>query len=166
MGTGKSALGRKLAETKHMRFLDSDEVIARGAGKPVAKIFSDEGEAGFRRMEREFIERGHPARGCIISLGGGLVTIPGMIDLLRERGVLVCLIASPETILQRTRGNPSRPLLNVADPEARIRELLAEREPFYLRAGTNIMTDGRTLGDLLAHLDRIYRREAKNYPAK
>jgi shikimate kinase len=165
MGTGKSALGRKLAEAKKMRFLDSDEVIARAAGKPVAQIFAEEGEEEFRRRERQFIERGHPLRGCVVALGGGLVTQPGLIEALRARGVLVCLVASPEAILQRTRGNPSRPLLNVPDPAARIRELLAQREVFYQRAGTCIMTDGRTLGDLLAHLERIYRREARHYPA-
>ncbi len=166
MGTGKSALGRRMAENRGMRFFDSDDVIARGAGKPIAEIFSNDGEVEFRRLEREFIERGHPARGCVIALGGGLIAQPGMIETLRAKGVLVCLCASPETILKRTRGNSTRPLLNVADPEARIHELLAEREPFYQRAGTCITTDGRSLGDLLAHLERIYKREAKHYPAK
>lgn len=166
MGTGKSALGRRLAELEHLRFIDSDDVISRTAGKPVAKIFAEEGEAEFRRREREFVESGHPPRGCVVALGGGLVTQPGMIEALRAKGVLVCLTASVESILKRTSGNRARPLLNVADPEARVRELLAEREPYYKRAGTCIMTDGRSLSDLLAHLDRIYRREAKNYPAK
>ena len=166
MGTGKSALGRKLAEVENLRFLDSDEVIARGAGKPVAQIFAEDGEEEFRRREREFIERGHPSRGCVVALGGGLIVQPGMIEALRARGILVCLFASPETILQRTRGNPSRPLLNVADPAQRIRELLAERDAYYQRAGTCIHTDGRSLGDLLSHLARIYRRESRNYPSK
>lgn len=71
MGTGKSQLGRRLAEMKGMRFLDSDEVIARGVGKPVGEIFAQDGEAEFRRMEREFVERGHPDRGCVVALGGG-----------------------------------------------------------------------------------------------
>ncbi len=166
MGTGKSVLGRKLAEMRGLRFFDADEVIARGAGKPVTQIFAEEGEAEFRRLEREFIERGHPSRGCVIALGGGAVAQPGIIETLRARGVLVSLAASVETILQRTKGNAARPLLNVSDPAARIRELMAEREPFYQRAGTCIMTDGRSLGDLLTHLDRIYKREAKNYPPK
>ena len=151
---------------KGMRFLDSDEVIARGAGKPVAEIFAQEGEMEFRRMEREFVERGHPERGCVVALGGGTVTQPGIIETLREKGVLVCLMASVETILARTKNNPSRPLLNVPDPAARVRELLAEREAYYQRAGTCIATDGRGLGDLLTHLDRIYRREARNYSGK
>jgi len=166
MGTGKSAIGRRLAELERLRFIDSDDAITRLAGKSVAKIFAEEGETEFRRMEREFVEGGHPARGCVVALGGGLVTQPGIIEALRAKGVLVCLIASVESILQRTRGNRARPLLNVADPEARVRDLLAEREPYYKRAGTCIMTDGRPLSDLVAHLDRIYRREAKNYPAK
>ncbi len=165
MGTGKSALGRRLAEIRGLRFLDSDDVIARNAGKPVAQIFTEDGELEFRRLEREFIERGHPPRGCVVALGGGLIAQPGMIETLRARGVLVCLCASAETILQRTRGNAARPLLNVPDPAARIRELLAEREPFYQRAGTCITTDHRSLGDLLSHLERIYKRESKNYPA-
>lgn len=166
MGTGKSVLGRKLAEMRNLRFFDSDDVIARGVGKPIAQIFAEEGEAEFRRLEREFIERGHPSRGCVIALGGGAVAQPGIIEMLRARGVLVSLCATLETILQRTRGNSARPLLNVENPEQRIRELMAEREPFYQRAGTCIMTDGRSLGDLLAHLDRIYKREAKNYPER
>jgi shikimate kinase len=166
MGTGKSMLGRKLAEQKNMKFLDSDEAIARAVGKPVAKIFAEHGEAEFRRLEREFVERGHPDRGQVVALGGGLVTQPGVIELLRAKGVLVCLFASVETILQRTRGNSARPLLNVPDPAARVRELLAERDPYYRRAGTCIMTDGRSFNDLLAHLDRIYRREARAYPPK
>jgi len=164
MGTGKSALGRKMAEARGMRFLDSDDVIARAVGKPIAQIFADNGEPEFRRLEREFVERGHPARGCVVALGGGLVAQPGVIELLREKGVLVCLCATVETILQRTRGNPSRPLLNVPDPAARIRELMAEREPFYRRAGTCIMTDGRSMSDLLSHVERIYRREERSYP--
>jgi shikimate kinase len=166
MGTGKSALGRKLAEMKGLRFIDSDDVIARGANKPIAQIFAEEGEGEFRRREREFAENGHPGHGCVVALGGGFVCQPGIIEILRAKGVLVCLIASPETILLRTRNNPSRPLLNVPDPAARVRELLAEREPYYQRAGTNIMTDGRSPGDLIAHLDRIYKRESRNYPIK
>jgi shikimate kinase len=164
MGTGKSALGRKLAEMKNLRFIDSDDIIGRAANKPIAQIFMDEGEEAFRKMERDFIESGHPARGCVVALGGGLVTQPGLIEALRAKGVLVCLFASPETIIHRTRNNAARPLLNVPDPAARIRELLAERDPFYQRAGTCIMTDGRSLGDLLGHLDRIYRRESRHYP--
>lgn len=161
MGTGKSALGRHLAERWRRPFYDSDACIEQKAGMSIPDLFAKQGEAAFRAMEKDFIEDGHPAEGCVVSLGGGLVVQPGMIDRLKAKGVLVCLFASPETILQRTRGNSNRPLLNVPDPEKHIRDLMAQREPYYLQAGTGIVTDGRTMLELLTQIERIYRRHAR-----
>ncbi|MDP0495749.1 MAG: shikimate kinase [Verrucomicrobiota bacterium JB024] len=160
MGTGKTTVGRALARRLRLQFVDSDQVIEEQAGKPIPQIFAEEGEAHFRALERAFIESGHPAHGCVVACGGGLVTQPGMAEALKARGVVVCLFASPQTILKRTSANANRPLLNVPDPEARIRELLAQREPAYLRAGTCIYTDQRPLADVVAHLERFYRRFA------
>ena len=98
MGTGKSTVGRQVARQLEFQFLDSDHEIERGEGKPVAKIFAEEGEARFRALERAFIEEGHPANRCVIACGGGLVVPDGMLDLLRRRGVVVCLHAPIETI--------------------------------------------------------------------
>src|SRR4051812_7704562 len=78
MGTGKSTVGRQVARQLGFQFLDSDHEIERLQGKPVARIFAEEGEAKFRTLEREFIERGHPADRCIVACGGGLVVPPGM----------------------------------------------------------------------------------------
>jgi shikimate kinase len=75
----------------------------------------------------------------------------------------MCLHASLETILRRTQGNRNRPLLNVENPEERIRTLFAQREPIYKRAGTTILTDGRQLGDIVSHVLRAYRREAADW---
>lgn len=130
---------------------------------PVPEIFAQEGEDAFRRYEWEFIESGHPDSNSVVACGGGLVTQPGMIELLKEKGVLICLFASTETILQRTQGNRNRPLLNVDDPAKRIRDLLAQRAPFYQRAGTMILTDNRGLSDVVDHLQRVYAREAKAF---
>ncbi len=163
MGTGKSALGRRLAEHWHCAFIDSDTVIEHRVGKTIPQIFAEQGEAAFRRLEREFVETGHPAHGCVVACGGGMVTQPGISDMLKERGVVVVLFASPQTILARTRGNTNRPLLNVPNPEERIRELMAQREAAYLAAGPCIMTDGRSVHDLIAHLERVYRREAARF---
>lgn len=140
-----------------MRFIDSDRAIEKQAGKRIPKIFEEEGEAAFRAREREFVETGHPATGCVVSCGGGLITQPGMSERLREKGLVVCLFASPETIIERTKRNKKRPLLNVENPEERIRELLREREPYYRSAPVCIGTDGRTLNEIVAHLDRSYR---------
>ena len=163
MGTGKTTVGRAVAQRLGFGLLDSDHEIERRCGRPVAEIFAGEGEAAFRALEREFIEHGHPAERQVVACGGGLIVPPGMLEQLRARGVVMCLHASLETILQRTQGNRNRPLLNVDDPAERIRTLYAEREPVYRRAGTIILTDGRMLGDIVSHVLRAYRREAADW---
>ncbi|HWA09357.1 MAG TPA: shikimate kinase [Opitutaceae bacterium] len=163
MGTGKTTVGRAVAQKLGFELLDSDHEIERQRRRPIAQIFAEEGEAAFRALERAFIEDGHPARRQVVACGGGLVVPPGMLELLQARGVVMCLHASLETILRRTQGNPNRPLLNVEDPEERIRTLFAAREPVYKRAGTTILTDGRQLGDIVSHVLRAYRREAADW---
>jgi shikimate kinase len=163
MGTGKSTIARMLAQRMRMTAIDCDTEIERLAGRTIAEIFDQQGEAGFRRMERAFVETGHPATGCIVSCGGGIVTQDGMIPALRKRGVVVCLTARPETILKRTQGSRSRPLLNVDDPLARITEMVALREPLYRAAGTQVLTDARPLAEIVAHVQRVYLREAREF---
>lgn len=164
MGTGKTTIGRAVAQRLGFRLLDSDHEIERIRGKTVAEIFSQEGEPAFRALERDFVLHGHPDAGCVIACGGGLVIQPGMLEEMQKRGVVVCLHASLETILKRTQGNRTRPLLNgEVDPLVRIRELYAIREPVYKRAGTVILTDSRPTSDIIAHLLRSYRREADDW---
>jgi len=163
MGTGKSTVGRVVAPRIGFRFLDSDHEIERAQGRTVAEIFAQEGEAGFRAMEREFIERGHPATRTVVSCGGGLVAQPGMLEALLGRGVVVCLHASLETIRERTSQRRNRPLLEGEDPFAQIRELYAAREAVYRRSGSLVLTDGRPLPDVVAHVIRVWRREAAEF---
>jgi len=157
MASGKTTAGHNAAKKLGYRFLDSDQSIEETAGRPITEIFRDEGEATFREMERAFMESGHPSSGCVVSCGGGLVTPPGMAELVASKGVAICLSATPETILSRTQGKSNRPLLNVPAPEARIRELLAEREPRYQAVGNVVSTDDRTAAEVTAHVLRIYR---------
>ncbi|HVU23145.1 MAG TPA: shikimate kinase [Opitutus sp.] len=163
MGTGKTTVGRTVAQRLGFTLLDSDHEIERQQGRTIADIFAKEGEAAFRGMERRFIEGGHPATRTVVSCGGGLIVQPGMLELLRARGVLICLHASIETILARTARHRHRPLLNVDDQEARVRALYAEREPIYKRAGTVLLTDARPLSDIVAHVARAWRREAADF---
>jgi len=163
MGTGKSTVGRAVARRIGFSWLDSDHEIERVQGRTVPEIFEREGEAAFRVMEREFIERGHPATRTVVSTGGGLVVQPGMLDALLARGVVVCLHASLETILERTSSRRNRPLLEAEDPFARIRELYAAREAVYRRSGSLVLTDGRSLPDVVAHVIRVWRREAADF---
>ena len=156
MGTGKSSIGRELARNLGYRFLDSDAWIEEREGRPVREIFAAEGEEYFREREADFV-REHPGRGCVVACGGGLVTQPGRLAALQEKGVVVALYASPETIHQRTSRNRNRPLLQVEDPLGRIRELLAEREPYYREVPLGVSTDGRSLGEVVDAVRRIYR---------
>lgn len=157
MGVGKSAVGRKLAHELGYRFIDSDQEIEKKAGKKIADIFAEAGEPAFREMEREFTENGHPSEACVVACGGGLVVQPGMSDLLKQKGVVICLFASLECILERTGRNNKRPLLNVENPEERARQLLAEREPIYMKAGTCITTEGRPIHEVVRHVLRSYK---------
>lgn len=161
MGTGKTTLGRHLAQQWRVRFIDSDLEIERLARMKIPEIFAQKGEAEFRRMEREWVEKHMPKGGCVIATGGGLVIPEGMSELIKSKGVVVCLFATPETIYRRTSGSNHRPLLQTENPLDRIRDLLALREPAYLRSGISVLTDGRNLPDLAHAVERIYRREAR-----
>lgn len=160
MGTGKSAVGRSVAESLGLRYLDSDHAIEQKAGRTISAIFADEGEPHFRTLERQFVETGHPSHGCVVSCGGGLILQPGILEILKTKGVIVVLTASAETIYERTKNNPNRPLLQVENPLTRIRELLGQRLPIYQRAGIEVMTDNRKLKEVASHVERVYRREA------
>ncbi len=163
MGTGKTTIGRAVAQRLGFTLHDSDHEIERQQGRSIAEIFATDGEPAFRTLERAYIEQGHPASRSVVSCGGGLVVPPGMLELLQERGVVICLHASIETILERTARHRHRPLLNVEDPEARVRALYAQREPIYKRAGTVLLTDSRPLNDIVAHVIRAWRREALDF---
>lgn len=163
MGTGKTTVGRTAAMRLGFAFLDSDHEIERKAGRTVAQLFAEPGEAAFRRLEREFVEGGHPLKKQVVSCGGGLVVPPGMLALLKSKGVVICLHASLDTILRRTQGSRHRPLLDVADPMERIRTLYAEREPVYRQSGSVILTDGRSQADVVQHVLRSYRHEAAGW---
>lgn len=161
MGVGKSAIGRRLSRELGFDYLDSDNVIEAQAGKKIPEIFATEGEARFRQYEREFIESGHPPEGCVVSTGGGLVVQPGMSDLLKTKGVVICLFASADTIIERTSRNKNRPLLNVENPAERVRQLLAEREPIYMNSGACITTEGRSIVEVVRHIKRSYAQCAR-----
>jgi len=163
MGTGKTTVGRAVAQKIGFNLLDSDHEIERLQGKTIPDIFAQDGEPAFRAMERDFIERGHPTEKTLIACGGGLVVQPGMLALLKAKGVVVCLHASLETILTRTSRQRNRPLLAVENPEERIRVLYAAREPIYKQSGTVILTDGRPLNDIVAHVMRAWRRDAVDF---
>jgi shikimate kinase len=165
-GSGKSTVGRQAAQQLHFQLLDSDHEIERLRGRPVTQIFAEDGETAFRGLERQFIESGHPAQGCVVSCGGGLVVPEGMLELLQSRGVVICLHASIETIIARTAHATHRPLFQGENHEQRVRELYAQREAIYRRTGTTVLTDHRPLRDIVSHVLRVYQREAREWASR
>ena len=130
MGTGKTVTGRALAERTGMELVDMDSIIEERAGKPISSIFGDDGEAAFRKMERELAHELSQREGLIISTGGGVVLNPDNLADFRKSGRVVCLSASPATIFQRLENDTTRPLLS-GDKKEQIGALLKKRQPLY-----------------------------------
>lgn len=152
MGSGKSRIGSELSRRLHLNFIDTDRVIERVSGMPIPEIFDTYGEAVFRDYEHEIIKRTTRLDNAVISTGGGTITRKENLDLLRARGPIVLLTASPETIYERTRRRP-RPLLMVPNPLAKIRELLAEREALYVSAADiTVNSDNRQSADVVEEI--------------
>ena len=152
MGSGKSSVGRLVAEQLHFQFVDTDALIEKRAGKYISDIFEQDGEPAFRKLEREVVAELNGEERMVVSTGGGMIVDPANLALLKEHALVVCLWASPETIWERTRYSSHRPLLQEADPQAKIRRLLAEREPFYRQADVLVNTERRSVREVAAHV--------------
>ena len=149
MGVGKSSVGRALAEVLHYEFIDTDEVIESNAGKTINRIFADDGEPTFRGLESQIVQQLTTRDRVVISTGGGLAVSPDNLASLKSHALVVCLWASPEAIWERVRHQSHRPILQTIDPPARIRELLAQREPFYKQADVLVNTELRSLREVV-----------------
>ncbi len=145
MGTGKTSVGRLVAEQLGFEFLDTDEFIQAHTGRTIADIFAKDGEPAFRALERQAVQELSTRTKTVIATGGGLPTNQENLDALKTFAVVVCLWASPGKIWERVRNQSHRPLLHDADPQKKIRELLALREPFYKQADVLINTDLRSV---------------------
>lgn len=153
MGCGKSTVGRELHQRLGYPLVDMDQEIERIAGKPITRIFADDGEECFRDMEtkvlRELSAAGGPRR--IISTGGGVIGREENRRLLRALGYVVWLDAPLPVILERTGKSRHRPLLHTADPAAKMRELMDSRSPLYQEtAHLRLDTAGLDSGELAA----------------
>jgi len=144
MGTGKTAVGRRLAMLLKMELIDVDTEIEKSQQMTINEIFRQFGEPRFREIETEMIQKLSERRDVIISTGGGAVLKQKNMDALRKQGIIICLMASPQTILKRTSHNSNRPLLKVEDPFEKIKELLNFRRPFYEKADILIDTEDKT----------------------
>lgn len=142
-GSGKSTVGRQLARRLQLPFFDSDHVIEQQLGCSIRAYFEREGEARFRDVEQAVINELTQKSNCVLSTGGGVVLRPASRQYLHERTQVVYLNSSPEELYRRLRHDTSRPLLQVADPLDRLRELFTQRDPLYREAAHFIIETGR-----------------------
>jgi len=166
MGVGKTRVGRILARELGRCFLDTDRMIEQCAGKTIAEIFADEGEAHFRQLERDCVLETCQRPDAVVALGGGAITRADNIEAVRGAGILVCLKADVDTIFVRVKRRSNRPLLAGLDPQAqraKIETLLRERAPFYDQAHIELYTtQAQTPEDTAGQLRDLLENYAKN----
>ena len=142
-GSGKSTVGRHLARRLQLPFFDSDHVIEQQIGCSIREYFEREGEERFRDIEEAVIDELTQKQKSVLSTGGGVVLRPANRQRLRERGQVVYLNSSPDEIFRRLRHDVNRPLLQVADPLKRLRDLYQVRDPLYRETAHFVIETGR-----------------------
>jgi shikimate kinase len=142
-GSGKTTVGRQLARRLRLPFVDSDHAIENRIGCSIREFFDREGESRFRDIEEEVLDTLSADGVCVLSTGGGAVLRPNNRIRLHSRGKVVYLKSTPEELFRRLRHDVSRPLLQVADPLTRMRELFAVRDPLYRETAHFVLETGR-----------------------
>ena len=140
MGAGKTTVGKRLAAKLGLTFADSDQVIQDQAGMDIPQIFATVGEAGFREHETRVIDQLTQVDQHVLAIGGGGILREQNRQYLTERGTVIYLHCSPEQQYQRTRHSQHRPLLQTADPLARLQAIMHEREPLYRAMADHIVS--------------------------
>ena len=153
MGSGKSAVGKQLARTLGLAFIDSDAEIEKRTGVDIAYIFEKEGEPGFRQREREMLAELTAGEHLVIATGGGAVLDEDNRDRLSARGTVVYLRTTVAQQLERTRNSTTRPLLLDGDPATVLHELMEIRAPLYEQVADLIVdTGGRRVGAVVGEI--------------
>jgi shikimate kinase len=163
MGTGKTTVGRLVAEHLRFGYVDTDELIQTQTGRSINDIFKTDGEAAFRALEQAVVDALALRSGSVIATGGGLPVNPNNLASLKRHALVVSLWSSPEKIWERVRHQGHRPLLNDLDPQAKIRELLAAREPFYKQADVLINTELRSIREVAQQVILQFRLQAAHH---
>jgi shikimate kinase / 3-dehydroquinate synthase len=162
MATGKSTVGRLVAERAGTAFVDLDQNVEERTGKTVAELFGERGEPAFRALEREALEelvRAPGSKAPVVALGGGALLERELRLSVLDRAVIVTLDAKPDELLRRSAAGPERPLLAVPDPAARIRELQQARQLAYAEAHARIATDGVDAATVAERVLEVWRRD-------
>ena len=166
MGAGKTTVGRMLAKSFKKTFYDTDLEIEKRTGVKIPTIFEMEGEAGFRKRESAMLDELSALSNVVLATGGGAVLDPANRELLRQRGIVIYLRADIHDLYLRTRHDRNRPLLQTADPQAKLKQLFEQRDPLYREVAdfivdtgsqpvTNIVSKIHTLIDKQQNTDAI-----------
>jgi shikimate kinase len=142
-GCGKSTVGRNLARQLGLRFVDSDTEIEKRIGMPIRDFFAQQGEEAFRGIEQDVIDELTSQPGIVLATGGGAVLRPSNRDALHSRTHVFYLRSTPEELHRRLRNDTQRPLLQVADPGRKLRELFRDRDPLYRRTAHFVVESAR-----------------------
>ena len=151
-GSGKTTIGRQLARRLNLSFFDSDLVVERRKGCPIREFFDRDGEEAFRDFEQSVIDELTQNHSCVLSTGGGAVLRQANRDKLNQRCQVVYLHSAPEEVFRRIRHDQNRPLLQVADPQARLKELYNQRNPLYREAAHFVIETGRPTVSALVNM--------------
>ena len=157
MGTGKSTVGRVIAQKLGFHFIDTDDVIEQTSKAKISDIFAEHGEVYFRDLESQAVKSVALMKNQVVATGGGVVLRSSNIDLLRTGGPIFCLNATPKDIWDRVRSSRSRPLLRGPDPLKKIETLLDKRAPYYALADHQIETTGvsvdRVANEIISYIE-------------
>jgi shikimate kinase len=163
MATGKTTVGRLVAERLQRRFVDLDHLVEEIAGMKVPELFRTQGEPAFRKVEAEALHRALKMDGIVLATGGGAACREENLRDMLAGAYVVALSAPPAEVLKRTGGASGRPLLDAAsDPMAEAQRLLTEREPFYARAHLRVDTVGKTPPAVADEIVAAVRQEGRS----
>jgi shikimate kinase len=143
MGAGKTTMGRQIAKRLHMDFEDSDHAIEEHTGADIPLIFEKEGEDGFRKREILIIDELSQRPNLVLATGGGAILAAENREHLKNRGIVIYLHSDIKYLIERTRHDKNRPLLQTPDPAAKLRELMTIREPLYRETADIIINTGQ-----------------------
>ena len=164
MATGKSSVGRCLAALIGYEFVDMDALIEAETGMSVPEIFSSKGEAAFRALESQMVDRVTAQTGCVVATGGGTIANRENLQKLKISGVVITLTAEIETILERVGAAADRPMLHGQEKSERIRALLKARAPFYAEADFTVDTSSKSIEEVARHIAALIKPELLDFP--
>ena len=162
MGTGKSTVGKKVAEKLDMKFIDMDSYIENKLGMTISDIFLNKGEPYFREIEKEAAKELSRFTGTVIATGGGIVLNSENIKNFRENGIVICLKADVDTILRNVSCSQERPLLKQGNVRSTIEKLLEYREPYYKNNDYEVDVSILTVEQAASVIGDIYTNKKNN----